>query len=189
MAILWDFAHEAAARNLGLEHPDNPSARLERCIFSKDGLSVICGWSGGDITFWDLRSRRTTRKLKRHTVGITVFALSRDGSLLASSCLQEYKICIWAVTSGECAHELRGHSFYVYGLAFINDGTGLLSGGDDGRIILWDTVTGSSLKKWGSRTRVYAVGDDDEDGYDEDQSEEDDAISRIDCDSVALAVL
>ena len=80
------------------------------------------------------------------------------------------KICIWNVANGECAHELRDNSDAVDGLAFTNDGTGLISGGCDGRIILWDTATGSSLKKWGSRTRVYAVGDNDanENYFDED---------------------
>ena len=183
-AILWDFAHDADARNLEIKHPTNPNSSLTRCIFAKDGHSLICGWSNGDITCWDLRSGRTTRELKRHTSYIRASALSRDGRLLASSC-DEYKICIWTVASGECAHELRGHSFYVFRLAFTNDATGLISGGRDGRITLWDTATGSSLKKWGARTRVYVAGDNDGVGYGEDDNEEDDNPTFYD----SLAVL
>ena len=103
--------------------------------------------------------------------------------MLASTC-QEYKICIWTVASGECAHELGGHSHYIYALAFTNDDTGLISGGSDGRIILWDATTGSSLKKLGSLTRVYAVGDNDGDGYGEDHNDDDDD-SPLDYDSLA----
>ena len=176
-AILWHFAdHDADGRRLEIKHPDPEKANdsdTTRCIFSKDGHYVICGWNRGDITFWDLRSGRTTRQLNRHTNYIDALALSRDGKLLASSC-QEYKICIWIVASSECAHELCGHSYLVFGLAFTNDNTILISGGCDRRIILWDTATGSSRKKWGSRQRVYAVDDDDEDGYGDDHNDEDD---------------
>ena len=38
---------------------------------------------------------------------------------------------------------------------------------------MWDATTGSSLKKWGSRNRVYAVGDDDNAGYDDYPSDDD----------------
>ena len=123
--VLWNYAHDATYQKLELKHPEPEKNQFcsVRCIFSKDGLSVICGWNWGDITFWDLRSGSTTRELKRHENCISTLALPRDGRLLASSC-QEFKICIWTVASGECAHELCGHSSYVYGLAFTNDGTG-----------------------------------------------------------------
>ena len=126
----------------------------------------------GNITFRDLRTGRTTRVLRAHEHGISKLALSRDESLLASSC-HEHKICIWTVASGVCAHELRDHSYFVQGLAFTNDNSGLISGGTDGRIILWDTTTGTSRRKWGSRTRVYVVGDNDENRYGADHVGED----------------
>ena len=169
--ILWNYADGLDPQTLVIALPEGNPAKNTACIFTKDGHGLLCGWSDGTISFWDFRLGRNTRKLI-HDSCIVNLALSRDGSLLASSS-KEFKLCIWTVAEGYLTYELCGHSNYVEGLAFTNDGTGLISSGNDGRIILWDLVDGSGLRKWGSRNRGYALGDSDINGYDEDDNDDD----------------
>jgi len=60
------------------------------------------------------------------------------------------------MATGWEAGSMVGHEHRVQALAFSPDGQRLVSGGADGKVILWDTVGGHIVRTWGKRGRAVA---------------------------------
>jgi WD40 repeat protein len=78
----------------------------------------------------------THRFDQAHAFGATTLAFSADGALLASGGLKG-EIALWQVEPPARVATLNGHRDSVRALHFIGRDR-LLSGGDDGRLVLWD---------------------------------------------------
>lgn len=52
---------------------------------------------------------------------------------------------VWRVPDGGLIHNLKAGSLPSYWADFFNDGKGIISFNNDGKVALWDAVTGSSL--------------------------------------------
>lgn len=63
--------------------------------------------------------------------------------------LSDHSLKVWESDTGKLKHELYSHEDEVFVIeAHPRDPRIFLSGGHDGRIILWDVVTGQVLKKF-----------------------------------------
>lgn len=74
-------------------------------------------------------------------------------------------IRIWDISNNECILELKGHSGWIWGLVFSYDGKKLISGSDDGAIIVWDLARGESEIIEGHDHYVRSVAVDNEGKY------------------------
>jgi len=63
------------------------------------------------------------------------------------------EIRIWDVLSGQLVHKLTGHQPWVECVAFMPDGTGLVSGGGDGAMKYWDLSPFELFRPYGRRPR------------------------------------
>jgi WD40 repeat protein len=61
------------------------------------------------------------------------------------------------VPTQSAARVFEGHREWVTGLALSRDGTLLVSGDDDGQVLVWDIATGKELKRWKVKGWVYAL--------------------------------
>src|SRR5436189_6119119 len=74
---------------------------------------------------------------------------------VASSLLLAVFVC---VATGDLPGEIKGHSGFVYSVAFSPDGEILATGSFDNTIKLWDAKTGKELKTLKAHTdQVYSV--------------------------------
>ncbi len=92
----------------------------------------------------DLENRPPKKRLVGPNMGLTAYAYSADGRLLASSYL-DMSVRLWDAYTGVSFHTLRGHNHWVWAIAFSQDGSILASGDEGGVIKLWDTQTGACL--------------------------------------------
>jgi len=95
------------------------------------------------------------RRLIRHTHKgpLTNFALSQDGSLLATAAW-DGQVKLWDVRSGRELATLRGQLVGFMGLAFSPDDSRLAAGGQDGTITLWDMDTRQQVANWQAHRRA-----------------------------------
>ncbi len=114
--------------------------------FSPDGRSLAVGfgeYSGGrafPVKLYKVATGEETDTLPAAPGGVNDLAFHRDGRHLAVAGSEIVEV--WDVVARAKVHELRGHSKWVYGVAFSPDGKWLATGGWDRTIKLRDAATG-----------------------------------------------
>ncbi len=115
-------------------------------LLSPDG-ETVASWNAskaGLIRFWNATTGEHKRTIKDHYGRIRGVEFSRDGSLLASWSFsyEDKMIRLWNVATGRNTQTLTGHNNLIESVAFSPKGETLISGGQDGTILIWDVSTG-----------------------------------------------
>ncbi len=127
---------------------------LSGLAFTPDGRCLAVAGSPGfrnqdknesPLRLWEVPGDKVTRDFDvngEHSFHSLVF--SRDGRMLAAA--KEHGIDVLEVATGKRRHEFAGHEGGIGALAFSRDGQRLVSGGIDGRLMVWD-LTGTFGKR------------------------------------------
>ena len=115
--------------------------------FSPDGKSLAVGFGvySSDrcpfqVKLYEVATGQETDTFPGPKGGVNDLAFHRDGRHLAVAGSEIVEV--WDVAGHTKVHELRGHSKWVYGVAYSPDGKWLATGGWDRTIKLWDAATG-----------------------------------------------
>ena len=147
---LWDL--ESGQYKDSLNH----SYWVRSAVFSPDGsVLASAGDRGGDfrVWLWDLDTGWVKATLEGYTYWPPAVAFSPDGTTLAQS-LGE-KVHLRDPVTGRVKATWERRQGFVLDLAFSPDGTLLASSGSDGRIEVWDAVTGEVEVRVGD---VHGIG-------------------------------
>ena len=110
---------------------------VSSAAFSPDGKQIaICG-NERNVRVWDLAANAYVRTLSTPLGGPRV-AYSPDGRNVGAGGLKEAHI--WDSAGNDVV--LRGHSDWVFGIAFSPDGSQVATASADGSARLWDVKTG-----------------------------------------------
>ena len=93
------------------------------------------------IHAWDVDRAQLLDQWIGHTSTINDLAVSQSGGRIASAS-SDRSVRIWQRMSDE-SRVLRGHRSSVRAVAFTHDERTIISGSSDGRMIFWNTATGS----------------------------------------------
>lgn len=120
--------------------------------FGPDGLSLAVGfglYSGdhfpGHFMTFDIPSGSVVFNQKMQLGGVNALCYSPDGEELAVA--GSGVVELWDLAKKEKRRELKGHTSWVYAVAYHPDGAHLASAGWDQSIRIWETSSGGELRR------------------------------------------
>lgn len=122
---------------------------------SPNGEYVCAASYGGRAAVWSLAGEPLAG-FKAGERNMASLAISPDSSRLAVAGLGE-QISLWELPSGKSVGRLHGHKIAVLYLGFIQGGRYLVSLGQEGNIIFWDTQTWQQERITTSEIPVRAI--------------------------------
>jgi WD40 repeat protein/tRNA A-37 threonylcarbamoyl transferase component Bud32 len=135
MGIVWDVESGEELGRHDFGH------HISACIFLNDDQALV---GSNPLSLWDIASGEVETKWP--TFGCGGMAISADGGTLATS-RWDKAIQTWDMDSGEPIRRFNGHTQHVVSVQFLPNQRYLISGGTDGRLILWDHDTGREVAR------------------------------------------
>lgn len=102
-------------------------------------------YNDNGFCIWNSNSGEPIRVvLRNRSSQIRSVSVSLDGNFAALG-LRSGDLEIWDVNTWKVLRTLSGHKSDIVSVAFSNDSRKLVSGGDDGRVIVWDILSGNEI--------------------------------------------
>jgi len=106
------------------------------------GGHVSVGTNNGDVQIWDVTKCKKTRSMEGHTARVGTMAW--NAHLLATGSRDRFIYLRDVRASEPYVHKLQGHKQEVCGLRWSFDDMQLASGGNDNKLLIWDSAGSTS---------------------------------------------
>ena len=117
----------------------------EHAVFGPLGKTVLSTGRDGQVRLWDPLTGKEQGAIDGKAKWITAFAVSPDGTTIASAVEGSYRIHLIATATGEVRHTLAGHTQLVDSVAYSPDGKYVVSTGWDKSVRVWESASGKEL--------------------------------------------
>ncbi|CAN0520012.1 unnamed protein product, partial [Laminaria digitata] len=111
--------------------------------FRSSGTLVATGSSDQTVKVWDVERGYCTHNFRGHKGVVSVVAFHPNPKrLLMVTGSEDTTVRVWNLQEQSCVAVLKAHLSYVTSLAFLPGNSGLISGGRDRVLNVWD------LERW-----------------------------------------
>ena len=112
-------------------------------IFDENRRNILAGGNSSEIQVWSIMSLDFVGKLRGHTDAINAFAIEQNFLYSGSD---DKTIKVWDLENLLPLYTLSKHTLPVRDLLFIYESGHLVTCGNDGKIIVWNTQTMEPVK-------------------------------------------
>jgi WD40 repeat protein len=136
--VIWDFINRNKLKTLSFQNSIITSIKI-----SPNSKFFISG--GMDkIHVYDIENEKFVYEIENNSI-VTCISFSPDGKTFATS-NSDKSVKIFEVNTGKLLAQLIEHTNWVRSLTFNNDGTLLISCGDDSKVVIWDISNLNDIK-------------------------------------------
>jgi WD40 repeat protein len=163
--FVWDLATKKCVHVLA-----GHTGQVRCLTFSADGRQLLSGADDNHLLLWDVARGKMLHELKGHTNAPNQVVFSPDGKLALSGGT-DHSARVWDLDGGRQLRQLTGHADIVWAVAFSPNGQqaltgcgmqnvpglGLVTGGRDYEIRLWDPSTATEKKRFSGHTAAVTA--------------------------------
>lgn len=156
MSILDLPSTSASAEAAALEHAvaytrwgitrkhyfNQPGTRVACATFHAKSSLLIVGFSTGVFGLWEMPDFTSLHTLSISNEKISSVAVNPSGEWLAFGASKLGQLLVWEWQSESYVLKQQGHYYDMNTLAFSPDGNNIATGGEDGKVKLWNASSG-----------------------------------------------
>jgi periodic tryptophan protein 2 len=119
-----------------------PNTKVSCATFHIPSNLLVVGFSTGVFGLWELPSFTSIHTLSISQEKISSLAINPSGEWLAFGAQNLGQLLVWEWQSESYILKQQGHYFDMNTLAYSSDGQNVATGGDDGKVKVWNTTSG-----------------------------------------------
>lgn len=113
---------------------------------------LVVGFSSGVFSLYDMPDFQEVHSLSISQEKITSVAINNSGEWLAFGAQHFGQLLVWEWASESYILKQQGHFYDMNTVAYAQDGQYAVTGGDDGKVKLWNTTSGFSTVTFADHT-------------------------------------
>lgn len=121
---------------------NQPGTKVVCSTFHRGSNLLIVGFSTGVFGLWEMPAFTNIHTLSISQEKISSVAINASGEWLAFGAKKLGQLLVWEWQSESYILKQQGHYFDMNTLTYSSDGQHVATGGDDGKVKVWNTVSG-----------------------------------------------
>ena len=119
-----------------------PNTKVVCSTFHAPSNLLVIGFSSGVFGLWEMPAFQNIHTLSISQEKISSVAINASGEWLAFGAKKLGQLLVWEWQSESYVLKQQGHYFDMNTLSYAPDGQNVATGGDDGKVKVWNTVSG-----------------------------------------------
>ena len=148
--ILWDRGTGKELHKLQID-----STYMNQLAFSPDGNILAVTSLDPNLIFWETSTWAALQTVDGHS-DASLLSFSPDGQMLVTASVEDERLILWDVTSGEQIISVRGHLPIIENISYSPDGETIALGTWDG-VYIYDTLHQRKIINFDSNNLVDAL--------------------------------
>ncbi|OSC96353.1 WD40 repeat-like protein [Trametes coccinea BRFM310] len=121
---------------------NQPGTKVVCSTFHRGSNLLVVGFSTGVFGLWEMPAFSNIHTLSISQEKISSVAINSSGEWLAFGAKKLGQLLVWEWQSESYVLKQQGHYFDMNTLAYAPDGQHIATGGDDGKVKVWNTSSG-----------------------------------------------
>ncbi|KAI0755055.1 WD40 repeat-like protein [Daedaleopsis nitida] len=121
---------------------NQPGTKVVCTTFHRASNLLVVGFSTGVFGLWEMPGFSNVHTLSISQEKISSVAINPSGEWLAFGAKKLGQLLVWEWQSESYVLKQQGHYFDMNALAYSPDGQHVATGGDDGKVKVWNTTSG-----------------------------------------------